>query len=66
MTAYSDIKLYDQWRHILMNLILEISSDCLWNGLKLNTSIIQELLDLLRKNKIEHKDLIEYWSVLDE
>lgn len=49
-----------------MNLMLDIINDYLWNGIELKTPIIQEVIDLFEKNKIEHHDLLEYWFVLDE
>ncbi|EUK18715.1 hypothetical protein COMX_03165 [Commensalibacter papalotli (ex Servin-Garciduenas et al. 2014)] len=49
----------------MLNLMLDIINDYLWNGIEVNIPIIQEVLDLLRK-KTEHQHLLKYWSILDE
>ncbi|MDI2111692.1 hypothetical protein [Commensalibacter nepenthis] len=49
-----------------MDLMLDIINDYLLEHIDPETPIIQQVLGLLRNNKAEHQDIIEYWSVLGE
>ncbi|CAI3928087.1 unnamed protein product [Commensalibacter communis] len=66
ISAYSAIKCFDMRRDILMDLMLDIVNNYLLEGLDSDIYIIQQVLELLRANKIEHQDTIAYWSVVGE
>ncbi|HHQ4309012.1 TPA: hypothetical protein ACSP7Y_005077 [Serratia fonticola] len=50
-------------RDLLMQLILDVTNDCLSMGMDTNNEIIVKALDLLSNNHQKHFQLIEDWAL---
>ncbi|CAI1043457.1 hypothetical protein HAP32_01126 [Serratia fonticola] len=46
-----------------MQLILDVTNDCLSMGMDTNNEVIVKALDLLSNNHQKHFQLIEYWAL---
>lgn len=61
--TYSNYSYSESEQDFLMQLILDVTDDCLNMGMDANDDVIVKALGLLSNNHQKHFQLIEYWAL---